>query len=96
MNLIEHLTETLGKETIKGKVYSIYYSPLTNKFVFFNENIPAFQMTADEIISAAEFDSDFFLLSYLAFDYDYNKSRAWDQHCKSVSPILFKLKESIT
>ena len=95
MSLIEQLPYNLGKETIKGKVYSIYYSPLSDKFVFFNGDQPAFQMTADEIISAAESDSDFSLLSYLVFDYDCNKARAWDQHYKSVFPVIIKIKESL-
>lgn len=95
MGLIDHLTYTLGKETIKGKVYSIYYSPLTDKFVFFNGTIPAFQMTADEIISTSEFDSDFYLLSYLVFDYISNKAKLWDKHYQSISKLnefLYKAK----
>jgi hypothetical protein len=95
MSLIESLTYTLGKETIRGKVYSIYYSPLTRRFVFFDKDIPAFQMTADEIISAAESDSDFSLLSYLAFDFESNKAKEWNDHFKSVFPLIIKIKESL-
>lgn len=95
MSLINHLPYSLGKETIRGKVYSIYYSPLTQRFVFFDDQIPAFQMTLDEITLASESDSSFLLISYLAYSYSVAKSEEWKQYFKSVMPLIRNVKESL-